>query len=173
MVCENPTAEQGDKEPRLTCYLFTIAIFGALGGFSFGYDTGVVSGALLFIREEFELDFLDQGILVSVSIAMAMLTSFLSGKLGDKIGRKPCMLIGSFVFTISTILSGFSKAFWMLLLGRALLGIGIGKLSYVLKSMQCSVWPYKKTFGFSYTTVFAIYSHINFLLRTSPHLNHF
>lgn len=112
---------------KFTCYLCFVAVFGALGGFSFGYDTGVVSGALLFIRAEFELDSFDQEVLVSVTIATAMITAFMSGYLGDKIGRRPSMLIGSFVFTVSTILNGVSKTYWMLLLGRGLLGIGIGE----------------------------------------------
>lgn len=121
------TKTQNDQPQGLTCYLFSIGLFGALGGFSFGYDTGVISGALLFIREEFELDSLDQGILVSITIATAMVTAFLSGILGDKIGRRPCMLLGSFIFTVSNVLNGLSQTFWMLLLGRAVLGIGIGK----------------------------------------------
>ncbi|XP_076098671.1 proton myo-inositol cotransporter-like [Mytilus galloprovincialis] len=130
---------------KFTCYLCFVAVFGALGGFSFGYDTGVVSGALLFIRTEFELDSFDQEVLVSVTIATAMITAFMSGYLGDKIGRRPSMLIGSFVFTVSTILNGVSKTYWMLLLGRGLLGIGIGVILMIspVYIAECSPVKYR------------------------------
>ena len=116
-----------DSRARFTCYLFTVAMFGTLGGFSFGYDTGVISGELLFIKTEFELNSFDQEILVSVTIATAMLTALASGYLGDRIGRRPCMLIGSFIFTIGAVINGFSQTSLMLIIGRGILGLGIGK----------------------------------------------
>ena len=102
----------------------TVAMFGTLGGFSFGYDTGVISGELLFIKTEFELNSFDQEILVSVTIATAMLTALASGYLGDRIGRRPCMLIGSFIFTIGAVINGFSQTSLMLIIGRGILGLG-------------------------------------------------
>ena len=120
-------SSMAETRSKFTLYLFTVSTFGALGGFSFGYDTGVISGALLFIRSEFELDSVDQELLVSVTIATAMITAIMTGYLGDRFGRRPCMLLGSFVFTVSTVINGVSNVFWMLILGRAILGIGIGK----------------------------------------------
>ncbi|CAG2202235.1 ITR [Mytilus edulis] len=125
---------------KFTCYLCFVAVFGALGGFSFGYDTGVVSGALLFIRAEFELDSFDQEVLVSVTIATAMITAFMSGYLGDKIGRRPSMLIGVILMISPVYIAECSPVKYrgplvtlctgMMAIGRTVASIVDGAFSY-------------------------------------------
>lgn len=62
--------------------------FGALGGALYGYDTGVISGAILFMKEDLGLNAFTEGLVVSSILIGAMLGSSLSGKLTDQFGRK-------------------------------------------------------------------------------------
>ncbi len=62
--------------------------FGALGGLLFGYDTGVISGALLFIKEDFDLTPFLEGAVVAALLLGAMVGAGLSGPLSDRLGRK-------------------------------------------------------------------------------------
>ncbi len=69
-------------------YKIYIYFFGALGGLLFGYDTGVISGALLFIKKDYNLTPTLEGLVVSSVMFGAILGSIVSGPISDKIGRK-------------------------------------------------------------------------------------
>src|ERR1044072_5625566 len=60
----------------------------AVGGFLFGYDTGVISGALLFIKQDFSLGSFEQGLVVSVLLLGAMLGALFVNRPGDQYGRR-------------------------------------------------------------------------------------
>ena len=96
------------------------------GGFLFGYDTGVVSGAMLLVDKEFFLTPLWHELIVGVTIGCAALAAAMAGFLCDLLGRKPVLLIASIVFTMGAILMGVSVNKYMLLAGRAIVGLGIG-----------------------------------------------
>ena len=107
-------------------YLVLLTVFAALGGFLFGYDTGVVSGAMLKIRQEFQLDSTWQELIVSVTLAAAAIAAVVGGPLNDKLGRKPTLLFASFVFTAGAVIMGVAWKAWVLLIGRIVVGVGIG-----------------------------------------------
>src|SRR4051794_27038887 len=60
----------------------------AIGSFLFGFDTGVISGALLFIRDDFGLDSFEQSSVVSVLLLGAIAGALFTGRLGDRLGRR-------------------------------------------------------------------------------------
>lgn len=62
--------------------------FGALGGALYGYDTGVISGAILFMKKELGLNAFTEGLVVSSLLAGAILGSGFAGKLTDRFGRR-------------------------------------------------------------------------------------
>lgn len=107
-------------------YIYVVTVLSAVGGFLFGYDTGVVSGAMILIKTQFSLSPTWQEIIVSATIAMAWLSSLLSGYLADYFGRKPVILLASFIFTAGAILMGVALDKYMLLGGRIIVGAGIG-----------------------------------------------
>ncbi len=107
-------------------FVVLLTLVSALGGFLFGYDTGVVSGALIKIRQTFTLDSTWLEAVVSATIAAAAVSAFFSGLLCDWIGRKPTLMIASIIFTIGAILMGVSFHAYMLLIGRIVVGVGIG-----------------------------------------------
>lgn len=107
-------------------FVIILTLISALGGFLFGYDTGVVSGAMLEVRETFNLSSTWIELIVSVTIGAAAIASFVSGFLCDWIGRKPTLIIASAVFTLGAAIMGVSYYPWMLLIGRVVVGLGIG-----------------------------------------------
>jgi SP family myo-inositol transporter-like MFS transporter 13 len=122
--------QNGSKDggtPTYTIYVYLLSTFAALGGFLFGYDTGVVSGAMLPLTEEFSLTDRWKEFLVSITIGTAIVGTVIGGVLNDKIGRRPVLLICSAVFTSGAVVMGVSNSKEVLLLGRGIVGFGIGK----------------------------------------------
>lgn len=115
-----------EKTHRTPCFIWLLSFFAAVGGFLFGYDTGVVSGAMLLLTKTFDLSYLWQEIIVSATIAFAFLFALVGGILNDVFGRKITTLIASFVFTIGAVVLGIAQNVAMLVIGRSILGIGIG-----------------------------------------------
>lgn len=107
-------------------FLALLTFFSALGGFLFGYDTGVVSGAMIEVRRTFSLDSTWVELLVSATIAAAALSALLAGPLCELIGRKPVLLAASVVFTVGAVVIAASQAAWEFLVGRVVVGLGIG-----------------------------------------------
>lgn len=109
-----------------TGFLYVLTVFAALGGFLFGYDTGVVSGAMIRVREWFGLDSTWQELIVSVTIAAAAIAAALGGPFSDLLGRRITVLIASIVFTVGAVVMGVAPDEWVLLIGRIVVGFGIG-----------------------------------------------
>lgn len=114
------------------CFILVLTFFSALGGFLFGYDTGVVSGAMLTIRETFHLSSTWVEVIVSATIAAAALASIVTGVLCDILGRRPVLILASAVFTVGAAVMAASKFAWMLVVGRVIVGVGIGMAATVV-----------------------------------------
>jgi len=98
----------------------------ALGGLLFGYDTGVISGALLFIRTEFNLTPTMQGLVAGIALIGAVLGATFAGNLSDRFGRRKVLVGTGLVFIVGAIVAALAPGTVILLLGRIILGIGIG-----------------------------------------------
>lgn len=120
--------DENDKKTPVTKFVLILTFFSAIGGFLFGYDTGVVSGALLLLGKNFQMSTISKELFVSVTIVLACLFSLVGGVLNDWVGRKPTTLLASLVFTVGALLLGFAPNLVTLIIGRAIIGIGIGKL---------------------------------------------
>lgn len=98
----------------------------AIGGFLFGYDTGVISGAMLPIRRAFILTPYQEEVVVSVTVLAALISSLIGGNLNEKLGRRMCCLIASTIFTLGSIVLLICWDYNTLVLGRIIVGLGIG-----------------------------------------------
>lgn len=110
--------------------IFFMASIAALGGLLFGYDTGVISGALSFISAEFHLSILQQEMTVSSIVVGACLGALLSGWFADKGGRRQMLMRSAIAFILGTLLTVTTPTLSQLLLGRFILGLAIGITSY-------------------------------------------
>ncbi|XP_048739335.2 proton myo-inositol cotransporter-like isoform X2 [Ostrea edulis] len=120
---EDRRNESGSKT-----YVIILTIFATIGGLLFGYDTGIISGSMLLIRDDFSLSEIWQSAIVSSTIGAAAVFALLAGVLVDKIGRKKVIMLASFVFTIGAIIMAVSPVDKkeVLLIGRLVVGAGIG-----------------------------------------------
>lgn len=120
--------KQPEEPPaKTTFYVILLTFLCALGSFLFGYDTGVVSGAMLYIKDEFHLSPLLHELVISVTVGAAAVFALVGGFINDKLGRKPTTLIASVVFLAGALVLGLAQNVAMLLAGRVIVGIGIGK----------------------------------------------
>lgn len=109
-------------------FVYVLAVFSALGGFLFGYDTGVISGAMLLLKREMNLSALWQEVLISSTVAAAALSALAGGFLNGVFGRRVCILLASFVFTTGGIVLSAAPNKEVLLVGRLIVGVGLGKV---------------------------------------------
>ncbi|XP_076007864.1 proton myo-inositol cotransporter-like [Genypterus blacodes] len=107
-------------------FVYVLAVFSALGGFMFGYDTGVISGAMLLLKRELELSALWQELLISSTVAAAALSALLGGFLNGLFGRRVCILLASFFFAVGGIVLSTAPGKEVLLTGRLIVGVGLG-----------------------------------------------
>src|ERR1700753_1580187 len=103
-----------------------IYFFGALGGLLFGYDTGVISGALLFIPNDFKLSPFLQGAIVAGLLLGAMIGAAGAGRMSDAWGRRRLIMAAAVVFTGGSILAAVAPTVWVLIAARILIGFAGG-----------------------------------------------
>src|SRR5258708_1315545 len=109
------------------------AAITALGGLLFGYDTGVISGALLFIGKDFHgLTSFDKELLTSILLIGAMLGALAAGRIADKVGRRPTVLGTAVLFVAGVMLAAFSSSYAVLVAARVVIGVAVRAASMVL-----------------------------------------
>ncbi|KAK1789889.1 hypothetical protein P4O66_015775, partial [Electrophorus voltai] len=122
-------------------FAYILAFFSALGGFLFGYDTGVVSGAMLLLKREMNLNALWQELLVSSTVGAAALSALAGGYLNGLFGRKICILLASSIFSFGGIILSIAPNKEVLLFGRLVVGLGIGIASMTVPVYIAEVSP--------------------------------
>ncbi|XP_038986794.1 inositol transporter 1-like isoform X1 [Phoenix dactylifera] len=110
-------------------YVVGLTVTAGIGGLLFGYDTGVISGALLYIRDDFKVvsenSFLQETI-VSMALVGAMIGAAGGGWVNDAYGRKRATLLADVVFTIGSLVMCAAPDPYVLIFGRLLVGLGVG-----------------------------------------------
>ncbi|KAI3798228.1 hypothetical protein L1987_33499 [Smallanthus sonchifolius] len=110
-------------------YVLGLTVIAGIGGLLFGYDTGVISGALLYIRDDFEA--VDQSnVLQETIVSMALLGAIIGaaagGWLNDVQGRKSATLIADVIFALGSLVMAAAPDPYVLIFGRLLVGLGVG-----------------------------------------------
>jgi sugar porter (SP) family MFS transporter len=118
------------------------AAITATGGLLFGYDTGVISGALLFIRQDFApLSPFVEGIIVSTLLVGAVLGALSGGPLSDRVGRRPTALLAAVIFGAGALAVAFAPSVAFIIFGRFLLGLGVGLASMIVPLYIAEIAP--------------------------------
>jgi len=109
--------------------LHILTFLSAIGGFLFGYDTGVVSGAMVLVRKEWGLSNIWQEVIVSSTILSACVSALVGGVLADWLGRRVTILLASCMFLLGSVVMGSAPGREILLIGRLVVGAGVGLAS--------------------------------------------
>ena len=121
-----------------------IAGVASLGGLLFGYDTGVISGALLFIRHVFGLGPAMQGLVVALALLGATLGAAAAGSYSDRFGRRHVIIVTACLFVAGSLLCAVATSIAVLLAGRLVIGIAIGFVSMLTPLYLSEIAPTDK-----------------------------
>lgn len=118
---------QSDVKPLV----YVATGIASLGGLLFGYDTGVISGAILFVQHQFSLSATMEEIVVSVVLIGAIVGAAAGGVLTHRFGRRRPLMWAGMIFTASAIGTAFAPTVAWLIAGRVVSGLGIGLASFI------------------------------------------
>ncbi|GAA3760990.1 sugar porter family MFS transporter [Microbacterium kribbense] len=121
--------------------LLRISIIAAIGGLLFGFDTGIISGALLFVKKDLHANSVAQEWIVSVLLLGAILGAIVSGYLADKLSRKWTKVISGCVYVVGALGCAFAVTIPMLIAFRFVLGLSVGTASFVAPLYIAEVSP--------------------------------
>ncbi|XHH09621.1 MAG: sugar porter family MFS transporter [Candidatus Bathyarchaeia archaeon] len=117
---------------KITALLIIATVISAVGGILFGFDTGIISGAILFIQKDWNLSTTQESIATSSVLIGAILGALLGGFLADRLGRKYSIIAGSAMFIFGTLIVVASPGLPIFVVGRILIGIAIGIASFIV-----------------------------------------
>lgn len=106
--------------------IWPIAFVVSLGGFLFGFDAGIISGVMVYVEPQFDLSDLQSGWAVSSPTFSAMFSMLISGKIGDRIGRKKSLMLVAFLYALSALLSAYAPTYTILWIARMIGGLAFG-----------------------------------------------
>ena len=118
-----------------------VYFFGALGGMLFGYDTGVISGAILFITPDLGLTPFLEGLVVASLLLGAAAGAGSAGPLSDRLGRRNLILIAAVIFSIGAIGAGLAPGVGTLVLFRVVLGLAVGAAALIVPLYLSEIAP--------------------------------
>ncbi|MGA8234346.1 MAG: sugar porter family MFS transporter [Candidatus Acidiferrales bacterium] len=115
-----------DPQVRRRRFVILTSVTIALGGFLFGYDTAVISGAILFVRQQFHLSSIETEAAVSIVLAGALLGAAIGGYLGDRFGRRPTMLVIALIYGVFGATTGLANGVTLFVVSRFFVGAAVG-----------------------------------------------
>jgi len=130
-----------DTNQSSVLYVLFIASVAAIGGFLFGFDSGVINGTITALGNAFNSDDVSTGFNVASVLLGCALGALLAGPIADHYGRKPIMIITAIVFAISAFGSGISDSSAEFIFYRLLGGLGIGAASVLAPAYIAEVAP--------------------------------
>ncbi|MEV7440365.1 sugar porter family MFS transporter [Streptomyces sp. NPDC091204] len=130
-----------EARPDHLGHVVFIAAAAAMGGFLFGYDSSVINGAVVAIRERFDVGSAALAQVIAAALIGCAFGAATAGRIADRIGRIRCMQIASVLFTASAIGSALPFALWDLAMWRVIGGFGIGMASVIGPAYIAEVSP--------------------------------
>jgi sugar porter (SP) family MFS transporter len=122
-------------------YILGISFISALGGYLFGFDFAVISGALPFLRTAFGLTPVWEGFLTGTLALGCIVGCLIAGKLSERLGRRPGLIAAALIFTASSLGMAFSSSLPVFLVMRFAAGIGVGMASMLSPMYIAEISP--------------------------------
>jgi MFS transporter, SP family, arabinose:H+ symporter len=122
-------------------YLTSLCVIAALGGFLFGFDTAVISGAIGLIETQFKLGPWEKGWVVSAALVGCIIGSAIAGWLSDRFGRKKVLVFSAVLFALTAIGCAVAREPYFLSIARLIGGIGVGVAGMVVPLYIAEISP--------------------------------
>ncbi len=114
------------SEKRKKLFAMSVLIFAAVGGVLYGYDLGIIAGAMLFIRRDIPMSVDELSVLVGAVFGGGAIATLVTGPLADIFGRRKMIMLSSLVFIVGVLLVYYSTNFTEVMWGRVIQGLGVG-----------------------------------------------
>lgn len=128
--------EQGSRG-----YVYVVSMIAAVGGLLFGFDTGIISGAIDPLVAQFELDSWEKGWAVSSVLVGCIIGASFAGSLSDWRGRKKILIATAFFYALSAVLSSFPRNLTELVVARFIGGLAVGVSSMISPAYIAEIAP--------------------------------
>jgi MFS transporter, SP family, galactose:H+ symporter len=116
---------EDEHAPEVSLYVKLGAAFALVAGLLFGYDLAVISGAIVFIKQDFSLTPVLEELVISAHILGALSLALFGGVLADRMGRRRVLILAGLISGLGAILTSLAGATEILLIGRFIVGAGI------------------------------------------------
>jgi sugar porter (SP) family MFS transporter len=137
-------AGRGEPDQRLTGLMIAAAAVSAISALLYGYDTGVISGALLQIRKAFHTGSGMEQIIASAILAGAVVGALLCSRLSERHGRRRTVVLVGAVFVVGAIGAAVAPNPWLLSLGRVVLGFAVGGATQTVPMYVAELAPARR-----------------------------
>ncbi|XP_049360544.1 probable polyol transporter 6 [Solanum verrucosum] len=117
---------EGQSFTKINKYACACSIVASMISIIFGYDTGVMSGAMIFVKKEFNISDAKTEVLAGILNLCALVGSPSAGRTSDYIGRRYTIVIASVIFLLGSVVMGYGPSYAVLLVGRCIAGVGVG-----------------------------------------------
>jgi sugar porter (SP) family MFS transporter len=134
---------QAERQGRVNAFLVFVVGVGAIAGFLYGYDTGIISGALLTIREDFAIDHRMQELVTSAILVGAVAGALAGGWFTERFGRRWTVTLVATFYILGAVTSSLAPNAWLLIAARILLGLAVGASSQVVPVYVAEITPAK------------------------------
>ena len=124
-------------------WVLGIALLVGMGGILYGYDIGVISGALLFVHKAIPMTMTQTGLIVGAVLGGGLVGTLLAGPCADLWGRRVMIGASSVVFILGVICILSAHSFVTLLVARLLLGVGVGIVAVAVPLYVTEIVPAK------------------------------
>jgi SP family galactose:H+ symporter-like MFS transporter len=128
-------------KPEVKPFVYVAVGIAAVGGLLFGYDTGVISGAILFIKQQFSLSATMEEVVVSAVLVGAVMGAAIGGALTSRFGRRSMIILAGIIFTVSAVGTALAPAVSWLIAARVVSGIAIGIASFISPMYIAEIVP--------------------------------
>ena len=140
---KEPILVKAKPKSEVTGFVYFAVGVAALGGLLFGYDTGVISGAILFIQKQFSLSPTMEEVVVSSVLVGAVIGAALGGALTNRFGRRKMIILAGLIFTLSAAGTALAPTITWLIAIRLVSGIAIGMASFISPMYIAELVPAK------------------------------
>jgi len=133
----------GNNVKQNMTLVIVIASLAATGGLLFGFDTGVISGALPFLKKAWNLTSGQEELVTTAALIGAVIGAISSGRITDIFGRKKVIIVAAFIFAAGSLLTGAASSPVFLAISRIVIGLAIGIASFTVPLYIAEIAPTK------------------------------